>query len=88
MIFYYDVPTHKLLGHEYVWCRSIDFVLVVLSDRNNQSDVGFFIEVLLSRCLDLSLYDRLALGERCLHVPDVKGGHCGVLVHLEVKASS
>ena len=88
MIFDYDIPTHKLLGHEYVWCRSIDFVLVVLSDGNDQSDVGFFVEMLLSRCLDASLYDRLALGKRCLDVPDVKGSHCCVLVHLRVKTLS
>ena len=88
MIFYYDVPTHKLLGHEYVWCRSIDFVFIVLSHGNNQSNVGFFIEVLLSRCLDLSLYDRLALGKRCLHVPDVEGGHSCVLVHLRLRVKT
>ena len=88
MIFLNGIPTHKLLGHEYVRCRSIDFVLVVLSNRNNQSDVGFFIEMLLSSCLNASLHDRLTLGERCLNVPDVKGGHCGVLVHLRVKTLS
>ena len=70
-----------MLGHADI-CGIIHFVIVVFLDSNNTGDGCLLLEVFLSRRLDAALHHRVALRQSCLHVSDVDGGNCGVLVHL------
>ena len=71
-----------MLGEKNIWCGMVDPVLVIFPDRNHQGDHGLLVEVVLSCCLNAPLHHRLAVGQGCVHVADIKGGDCGVLIHL------
>ena len=78
------IYTDHMLGIENIWRGVVDLVLIILPNRNHQGNHGLLVEVFLSRRLNTPLHHRITGGEGCFHIPNVKGGDRGILIHLGV----